>query len=121
MNDIDTLSKALKMYNVDFDNYPLAEKVIVQGELLTYIESVGDNPDNLYKIDLNKSKKYHTKLKTKVDDNSYFIYSKLDLNKTYYTDYKIQAGLLNQGTGTNPDSSKAHIGVYGGQYAWKQK
>lgn len=30
-------------------------------------------------------------------------------------------GWKNQGTGSNPDGSKAHIGVYGGQFAWGSK
>ena len=35
-------------------------------------------------------------------------------------DYNITSGNWNHaGTGTNPDGSRAHIGVYGGEFAWR--
>ncbi len=40
-------------------------------------------------------------------------------NATFDVDYNItSSGWQNTGTGENPDGSQAHIGVYGGPYAW---
>lgn len=40
-------------------------------------------------------------------------------NIAHDSNYHItSSGWKNAGTGTNPDGSKAHIGVYGGQFAW---
>lgn len=90
-NDIDTLSKAITMYNTYENSLPLAEKVIINDQnLASYITSIGDSLDSLYKIDINKTKKYHTKLKTKVNNECYFIYSTLSGN-IYYT-----KGLVNK-------------------------
>lgn len=83
-NDIDVLSNAISMYNVYEDSLPLGEKVIAEGELLNAIRLSGDSGEQLYKIDISKSKKYHTKLKSRVDNEHYFIYSK-ETGKIFYT------------------------------------
>lgn len=43
-------------------------------------------------------------------------------NVTVDSNYNITSdGWKNAGTGTNPDGTNAHIGVYGGQFAWGSK
>lgn len=43
-------------------------------------------------------------------------------NATFDSNYNItSAGWENAGEGINPDGTKAHIGVYGGQFAWGSK
>ena len=84
-NDIDTLSKAMDESYIKDDSLPLGEKVIITDtELLDTIYATGDSGTNLYKIDLTKSSKYHSKLKSKIDADSYFIYS-METGKVFYT------------------------------------
>ena len=84
-NDIDTLSKAMDESYIKDDSLPLGEKVtITDSALLDTIYATGDSATNLYKVDLSKSSKYHSKLKTKIDEDSYFIYS-METGKVFYT------------------------------------
>ena len=84
-NDIDTLTKAIDESYVKDDSLPLEEKVtITDAALLDTIYSTGDSGTNLYKINLTKSGKYHSKLKSKVNTDSYFIYS-METGKVFYT------------------------------------
>ena len=84
-NDIDTLTKAMDESYIKDDSLPLGEKVtITDAALLDAIYATGDSATNLYKIDLDQSKKYHSKLKTKINADSYFIYS-METGKVFYT------------------------------------
>jgi len=84
-NDIDVLSKAIDESYIKSDSLPLGEKItLTDSELLDTIYATGDSGTNLYKIDLTKSGKYHSKLKTKIDADSYFIYS-METGKVFYT------------------------------------
>ena len=85
INDIDTLSKAMDESYIKDDSLPLGEKItLTDSELLEIIYATGDSGTNLYKIDLTKSGKYHSKLKSKVDADSYFIYS-METGKVFYS------------------------------------
>jgi len=84
-NDIDTLTKAIDESYVKSDSLPLGEKItLTSSELLDTIYATGDSGTNLYKIDIAKSGEYHSKLKSKIDADSYFIYS-METGKVFYT------------------------------------
>lgn len=90
--DIDTLDSVLTVYSAKEGELPLGAKVEIDpnSEFAKFISKNGESGKNLYKIDINKTKKYHTKLKSKIDDNSYFIYSK-ETGYIYYS-----KGLINK-------------------------
>lgn len=85
--DIDVLERAILMYNIDYNDLPLLEKVeLEEGDpLLVAIQALGDTGQELYKVDLEKTKPYHTKLKHGYGkyNNDYFIFSK-ETNRVYY-------------------------------------
>ncbi|QUH21884.1 hypothetical protein [Alkaliphilus sp. B6464] len=86
--DIDTLEKAVEMYYVQNDKYPVLEKLDLtetNPQLLASIQSTGDTGKTLYRLDLDEIREYHTRLKYGQEtEDKYFIYS-VESNRVYYT------------------------------------
>ena len=102
VTDIDTLEKAIMMYQQDNDTLPLLEETQTFGlqrlsendmsEIYTSLQETlklsEDSEEYLYKIDLDESGKYHSKTKYGHDktDKDFYVYSTKS-NKVYYYDY----------------------------------
>ncbi|QUH21977.1 hypothetical protein [Alkaliphilus sp. B6464] len=83
--DIESLEKAIVIYDSNKNSLPLGEKITPNQNLLKAITSIGDSGEELYKINLEQSKEYHTNLKHGYDKDSedYFVYSK-ESNRVFY-------------------------------------
>ncbi|QUH22148.1 LamG-like jellyroll fold domain-containing protein [Alkaliphilus sp. B6464] len=83
--DIDSLETAIVLYNTHKDSLPIGDKITPSEELLKTVTSVGDSGNELYKIDISKSKEYHTRLKHGKNrgEDDFFVYSK-DSSRVFY-------------------------------------
>lgn len=89
IQDIDTLEKVIPVYHTKHHVYPLAKEEPEVFEetspFLMAVKAEGETGQKLYKIDLQKTKPYHSKLKyghEKTFDD-YFVYS-MDTGRVYY-------------------------------------
>jgi len=89
MNDIDVVSKAIDEAYVKEGVLPIGEKANTsEPEVYDAIVSFGENPENFYVVDLSKTRKYHSKLRTKVSESDFFVYS-MDSGNVFFTKGKM--------------------------------
>lgn len=88
--NMDSLEKSISVYFNDNDSYPIKKQPVdyssFSSELLSTIGSLGDDPTQLYEVDLNADSKYISQLQygyKKTSQNDYFVYSTKN-NRVYY-------------------------------------
>lgn len=86
--DIDTLGKSVSVYYIKHGEYPIYPEVVQiedDSPLLSAIQSNGETCQHLYKINLQLTKPYHSRLKygNEKTEDDYFIYSK-ETGNIYY-------------------------------------
>lgn len=89
VNDINIIHTIVNYYGNENEKYPLKNKIEknrIDMNMLELLKKFNDSGDNIYEIDMDKIKNYHTKLKIgyqKYGRNDIFVYS-LETNRVFY-------------------------------------